>query len=176
MAESELLGTPYYPDRESRRAQTWTVPDREPRSAGAPALPDRELQRIQSLARILDRFFVDPLLGLFIPGGGDLVGSLLGLYTVAIAIRRRVSPVVIARMLLNLAVDALLGVVPLVGDLFDLGFRAHERNVRLLAERAGTGGRATLRDWLLVIGAAAAFVGSIALAVYAVVALLRAIF
>jgi hypothetical protein len=139
-------------------------------------VPDRELKRVQSLARILDRFFVDPLLGLIVPGGGDLAGSLLGLYTVVIAVRRRISPVVIARMLLNLAVDALLGVVPLIGDLFDLGFRAHERNVRLLAERAGTGGRATPRDWLLVVGAAAVFVGSIALAVFAVVALFRAIF
>ncbi len=156
------------------------MPERDrqrfPTPTSASTVPDRELQRVQTLARILDRFFVDPLLGLFVPGGGDLAGSLLGLYTVSIAIRRRMSPVVIARMLMNLAADALLGVIPLVGDLFDLGFRAHERNVRLLSERAGTGGRATTRDWLLVAGAGAAFIGSIGLAVYVVVALLRAIF
>jgi len=139
-------------------------------------MTDPEIKRVQTLARILDSYFVDPLLGLLIPGGGDLAGSLLGLYTVAIALRRRMSPVVIARMLLNLTVDALVGVIPLIGDLFDLGFRANERNVRLLAERADSGGRATARDWLLVVGAAALFIGTISLSVYAIVALLRAIF
>ena len=139
-------------------------------------MADRELRRVQTLARILDRYLVDPVLGLIAPGAGDLAGSLLGLYAVSIALRRRMSPVVIARMLMNLAADALLGAVPLVGDLFDLGFRAHERNVRLLAERAGGGGRATPRDWLIVIGAAIVFAGSLGLAIYAVVAIFRAIF
>jgi len=131
---------------------------------------------VQALARILDRNFVDPILGLIFPGIGDLAGSLLGLYAVSLALRRRMSPVVIARMLLNLAADALLGAIPLFGDLFDFGFRAHERNARLLAERAEHGGRATARDWLLVAGAAILFVGSLALAAYALIALLRAIF
>ena len=131
---------------------------------------------MQALARILDRNFVDPILGLIFPGIGDLAGSLLGLYAVSLALRRRMSPVVIARMLLNLAADTLLGAIPLFGDLFDFGFRAHERNARLLAERAEHGGRATARDWLLVAGAAILFVGSLALAAYALIALLRAIF
>jgi hypothetical protein len=139
-------------------------------------MPDRELRRVQTLARILDRNYVDPLLGLLLPGAGDLAGALLGLYAVSLALRRRMSPVVIARMLLNLSIDALVGAVPLVGDLFDFGFHAHERNARLLVERAEEGGRATARDWLLVVGAAVAFVGSLALAVYAVIALIRAIF
>ena len=52
-------------------------------------MTDPEIQRVQTLERILDRYFVDPLLGLLIPGGGDLAGSLLGLYPVAIALRRR---------------------------------------------------------------------------------------
>jgi hypothetical protein len=131
---------------------------------------------VQVLARILDRNFVDPILGLILPGAGDLAGSLLGLYAVSLALRRRMSPVVIARMLLNLAADALLGAIPLIGDLFDLGFRAHERNARLLAERADHGGKATARDWLLVAGAVVLFAGSLALAAYVLIALLRAIF
>ncbi len=139
-------------------------------------MADRELQRVQTLARVLDRYAVDPIVGFLVPGAGDLAGSLLGLYAVAIALRRRMSPAIVARMLLNLSIDALLGAVPLVGDLFDLGFRAHERNVQLLAERATHGGRATARDWLLVAGAALVFFGSLALAIYAVVAVFRAIF
>jgi hypothetical protein len=139
-------------------------------------MADRELRRVQTLARILDRNLVDPILGMIFPGAGDLAGSLLGLYAVSLALRRRMSPVVIARMLLNLAADALVGAIPLLGDLFDLGFRAHERNARLLAERTGHGGRATPRDWLLVIGAAAMFLGALALSAYVLIALLRAIF
>lgn len=139
-------------------------------------MADRELRRVQTLARILDRSFIDPILGLIFPGAGDLAGSLMGLYAVSLALRRRMSPIVIARMLLNLAADSLVGAIPLVGDLFDFGFRAHERNARLLAERAGHGGRATPRDWLLVIGAALAFIGALALSAYALIAIVRAIF
>src|SRR5689334_8756456 len=91
-----------------------------------------ELERVRSLARVLDHYLVDPLLGLVFPGGGDLIGSLLGLYMVGVAVRRRMSPVVIARMLLNLALDAGLGLVPVAGDLFDFAFKAHQRNLALL--------------------------------------------
>jgi hypothetical protein len=139
-------------------------------------MPDRELQRVQKLSRILDLYLVDPILGMIAPGAGDLAGSLVGLYAVSIALRRRMSPVIIARMLLNLSIDALLGAIPLLGDVFDLGFRAHERNVQLLAARAEVGGRATTRDWLMVVGAALIFVGSVALAAYVLVAIIRAIF
>jgi len=78
-------------------------------------MPDRDLERARKLARVLDRDLVDPLLGLFLPGIGDLVGAALGLYLVAIAVRRHVSPVVIARMLLNLAADAAIGAIPILG-------------------------------------------------------------
>jgi hypothetical protein len=125
---------------------------------------------------VLDRYYLDPLLGLLLPGGGDVLGSLLGIYTVVIAARRKVSPIVIARMLMNLAGDALLGFIPLVGDLFDFGFKANQRNVELLAERSETGGRATARDWLLVVGAILAFLVVIGLVVYGIVRLLRALF
>jgi len=139
--------------------------------------PDPEVARVQKLARVLDHYLVDPILGLIAPGAGDLAGSLLGLYAISLAIRRRMSPVIIARMLLNLSIDALLGIVPVLGDLFDLGFRANARNAKLLVERSERDGRATARDWLTVAGAALLFLlGTIGLAVYAVVALLRALF
>jgi len=137
---------------------------------------DRDLDRVRRLAALLDRRFVDPILGLLVPGAGDVVGSLLGLYIVWIAVQRRMSPVIVARMLMNLGVDALFGLVPLLGDLFDLGFRANTRNVGLLEERAVEGGRATTRDWLMVVGATLVFVAAIGLAIYGVAWLLRAVF
>ncbi len=131
---------------------------------------------MRALARVLDRYYLDPLLGLLLPGGGDVLGSLLGIYTVVLAARRRLSPVVIARMLMNLAADAAIGFIPLIGDVFDFGFKAHVRNLDLIADRSLHGGRATTRDWLVVIGASLAYLAVMALVVWGIVALLRAIF
>jgi hypothetical protein len=159
--QSPPFGIPYVPAR--------------PR-AGSGTRRDSELDRVRSLARVLDRFFVDPILGLLVPGGGDILGSLLGVYTVVIAARRKVSPVVVARMLMNLAGDALLGFIPLVGDVFDFGFKANQRNLDLLENRVEAhGGRATPKDWFILIGAVLAFLAVVALVVWGVVRLVRAI-
>ena len=136
---------------------------------------DRELQRARTFARVLDHYLVDPVLGLVLPGVGDVIGSLLGLYIVVIAVRRHVSPVVIARMLLNLGADAALGVIPVLGDAIDFGFHANERNIALLADRNSRGGRATGRDWLVLALAIMSLVGVVALVCWAVVALVRAL-
>jgi hypothetical protein len=151
------------------------MPPAQPMGSGTRR--DTEIDRVRMLARVLDRYFVDPLIGLVIPGGGDVLGSLLGVYTVMIAARRKVSPVIIARMLLNLAGDAVLGFIPFLGDLFDFGFKANVRNVELLSERVEEhGGRATAKDWLFVVGAALAYIAVMALVIWGIVALLRAIF
>ncbi len=137
-------------------------------------MADPEIERARTLARVLDHYLVDPLIGLVVPGIGDLIGSLLGFYIVGIAVRRRISPIVIARMVLNLAIDAGIGIVPLVGDLADFAFKANEANLQLLVERRGTG-EATARDWLAVGGALLAFAAVVGLAIYAVVRVVRAI-
>ena len=142
---------------------------------GSGTRTDPEIERVTKLAKVLDHNLVDPFVGFVLPGVGDLLGSLLGLYTVALAVRRKMSPVIVARMLMNLALDAALGVVPLVGDLFDLGFKANQKNVALLGERAEGGGRATRKDWLAVVGAALAFGLAMGLAIYAVVRLVGAV-
>jgi hypothetical protein len=116
-------------------------------------MADREIVRVRKLARVLDTYFVDPIVGFLLPGAGDVASSVIGLYIVGIALKRRFSPVIIARMLLNLAADAALGVVPLVGDLGDVVMRANTRNLALLESRAERGGRATPRDWAMASGA-----------------------
>ena len=153
------------------RTQPASEPRSEPRSR-----PHREpgLEGVRTLTRVLDHYLVDPLLGLVLPGAGDLIGSLLGLYVVGVAVRRRTSPVMIARMLLNLALDAALGFVPVIGDVADFAFKANQKNLALLSERPA-GSKPTVRDWLIVGGAALVFVAVIALVIYGVVALVRAI-
>ena len=165
---SPPFGVPY--------TRTPYVPPRARPGTGTHVKRDAELDRVRSIAKVMDDFFLDPLLGLLIPGGGDILGSLLGVYTVMIAARRKVSPVIIARMLMNLAGDAVIGFIPLLGDIADFGFKANQRNIALLEDRmAHKGGRATPRDWLILIGAICAFITVIALVIYGIVALVRAI-
>jgi hypothetical protein len=118
------------------------------------------------MARWLDRGFVDPLLGLLLPGAGDALGAVLGLYTVVLAWRRGASKALLARMVLNLSVDALGGAVPLVGDVWDFFFRAHARNLALLEARLHDGeARSRPADTLIVVGALLLLVAAMALPV-----------
>jgi hypothetical protein len=138
-------------------------------------MADAELARVKKLANLLDRGMLDPLIGFVLPGAGDLLGSLLGLYIVGIALRRKVSLVVVTRMLLNLAIDTGIGVVPVVGDIADIFFRANQMNVQLLIERGRTGGKATVRDWLILGGLAVAAAAAIGFSIYVVAALVHAV-
>ena len=130
---------------------------------GGPNVPDTALavhqdagvQRAVALARLLDDRFLDPIVGLVLPGAGDLLTAGVGLYIVGVALRRGLPAVVVARMLLHLAFDMLLGAVPVAGDVFDFVFKANSRNARLLVERQP--GVSSARDWAVVAGAALLF-------------------
>lgn len=127
---------------------------------------DAELRAAETLARWLDDRYLDPLLGFLLPGIGDVVGAALGLYVVVVAWRRKLPLVTLARMLVNLAVDALVGAVPIAGDLFDLAWKANRRNLRLLRERHQAR-HETTGDWLRVAAALALLVGALAIPVAA---------
>jgi Domain of unknown function (DUF4112) len=120
--------------------------------AGGARDGEGDIRAAETLARWLDDRFLDPLLGLVLPGVGDVVGSALGLYVVGVALRRRLPLVTVARMLMNLGVDALIGAVPLAGDLFDIAWKANRRNVALLRARHEAR-QDTVGDWLRVAGA-----------------------
>ena len=74
---------------------------------------------------------LDAVVGL-IPGFGDLLGSGISGAIMFDAVRARVPVPVLARMAWNLLIDALLGLVPFVGDFIDVAHRANRRNYRLL--------------------------------------------
>lgn len=99
------------------------------------------LRQIRSVAWILDRSIpigkwrigLDPLLGL-IPGLGDWAGATLSLYVLYHAARMGMPTPVLARMSGNVLIEAVVGTVPVLGDLFDMAWQANMRNVRLVEE------------------------------------------
>jgi hypothetical protein len=124
---------------------------------------DRALLAVEKVSRVMDDMYLDPLLGLAVPWVGDIIGAGVGLYPVVVAWRARAPKVLLARMLLNLSVDLLTGLVPVLGDVSDFFFRANRRNLALLRARLhGPVVRASARDWLVVGGAGALFLGALA--------------
>ena len=79
------------------------------------------------------RFGLDFLMGL-VPGAGDILGFGVSGFLILVMVRRGASGMVVLKMIWNIFIDALLGVVPLAGNIFDLVFRANRRNLRLLME------------------------------------------
>jgi hypothetical protein len=112
-------------------------------SYGSTRSREERIARLDALATLLDtalvlpgtnvRFGLDALLGL-VPGIGDLVTTAISLYIVHEARQLGVPGHVIARMLANVALDGIVGAVPLVGDVLDVMWRANRRNMRLLQE------------------------------------------
>jgi hypothetical protein len=140
-----------------------------------PLTPEEAMtRRAVTVARWLDERWLDPLIGLVVPEVGDIVTAGAGLYIVAAGIRKGLPAVVIARMLLNLAVDMVVGLVPALGDIFDFAFRANTHNARLLEQRAP--GTSTPRDWILVIGAALLFLLALAIPIASLIWLLGKLF
>lgn len=101
------------------------------------------------------RFGLDALIGL-IPGLGDTLTTLASLYILGAARRYGVPRITLVRMAANIAVDYLLGAVPLVGDVFDVYWKANLRNVALLRRHLlatpSEERRARSGDWLFVAG------------------------
>lgn len=77
------------------------------------------------------RFGLDPLIGL-LPVAGDTISLCLGLLILADAKRLGTRPRVLLRMLLNLVVDWLIGMIPLVGDVADFFIKPNRANANLL--------------------------------------------
>ena len=77
------------------------------------------------------RFGIDALLGL-LPGVGDTASALASIYILRAASEFGVARVTLARMTLNIAIDLLVGAIPILGDIFDVYWKANRKNVELL--------------------------------------------
>jgi uncharacterized protein DUF4112 len=102
-----------------------------------------QLERLRRLARLLDgaiqvpgtrfRFGLDPVIGL-VPGIGDVIGAIFSTFIIFQAARLGAPKSTLVRMMANVAVDTLVGEIPLLGDLFDFGWKSNTRNIALLEQ------------------------------------------
>jgi len=122
------------------------------------------------------RFGLDGIIGL-VPGLGDAVAGALSLIIPLAAWVRGVPYVTLIRMLANVAIGLLIGTIPVVGDAFDIFWKANLRNYRLLTQSITNPHRRTWRDWgfllLLGLGIALIFVLPLALFAWALTSLVQ---
>jgi len=119
------------------------------------------------------RFGLDALVGL-IPGFGDTATSLVSFYILAAAVRYRVPKITLLRMGTNIAIDYVVGSLPVVGDVADAWWKSNHMNLELLKKRAtvpveeARSGR--ISDWLfvggIILGLVALAIGSAFLSLY----------
>ena len=120
--------------------------DIHPHSGPELMVIERELEHLNRLARTLDsrfrlpgtsiRFGLDTIVGL-VPGIGDTLVAAPSVWIIWRGHRMGIGKRHLARMAVNSAADYLIGLVPVIGDLFDVGFKANLRNVAILREQLG---------------------------------------
>jgi len=94
---------------------------------------------------------LDPILGFFLPGAGDTITGVGSISLLFLALKERVPTVVILRMVLNILVDTIGGVIPFAGDAFDLVWRSNKRNLELIEKyRDDPKAEPTWKDYALV--------------------------
>ena len=114
---------------------------------------------IALIARLMDnqfvipgtniRFGLDPLLGL-LPGWGDSASALVSALLLVKSARARVPKIILARMALNILLNAAIGAIPGIGDAFSFWFKSNAKNYALHLQHAGTARPPALRDRLFV--------------------------
>lgn len=134
----------------------------EPEILSPPRVP-RGLtdEQLDHLAAVLDdifhipgtkiRFGLDPIVGL-VPGLGDIITGLLSFLIVFAAWQRGLPRIALSRMVANIAIDTLLGAIPILGDVFDTVWKSNRMNYNLLVRyRGGVRHGLVTRDWLFFL-------------------------
>lgn len=136
------------------------LPPTAPQRAGSSLFRDENLDL---LSRVLDtwfripgtsiRFGLDGIIGL-IPGIGDILAGLASCIIIVAAWTRGAPYVTIARMLVNLALDVIIGAIPFLGDAFDIAWKANRRNYALLTRHIEQPRSHRGSDWLFLLSIA----------------------
>ncbi|MGF1591128.1 MAG: DUF4112 domain-containing protein [Pleurocapsa sp.] len=130
-----------------------------------PAKQVSKISKLRRISRLLDnaiaipgtkiRFGLDPILGL-LPGGGDTITGGIAAYIVVEAARMGVPREILGKMVGNIIIDSFAGTIPVIGDLFDVGWKANIKNMELLEEHLNIAELSqsdrTLSDRLFILG------------------------
>lgn len=96
---------------------------------------------------------LDPIIGFVVPGAGDAITSTGSVSLLFLALKHRVPTIAILRMLLNIAIDTVVGAIPFAGDAFDMFFRSNRRNLEIIRKyREDPKAKPSAVDYLLVGG------------------------
>ncbi len=126
-----------------------TIPDETDKLWFARFLADLLDQRF-TIPGTSIRIGLDPIISL-IPGIGDLLVNLTGSMILIVAAQLGVPKVVLVRMGINIAINTIIGAIPIFGDIISIWFRSNVRNVALLERYIGRPSKVELGDWLFVI-------------------------
>ena len=126
-------------------------------------LPTKKLakiNRLRRLSKVMDNaiaipgtkvsFGLDPILGL-LPGGGDTITGGLSAYIVVEAARMGLPREILYKMVGNILLDSFAGTIPVLGDLFDVGWKSNVKNIELLEKHLELGQEAQ-NNTLFIIG------------------------
>lgn len=139
---------------------------------------EKILKRLRTLTHVLDNAIpipgtpysigLDPLLGLF-PAGGDIAGAALSAYIVISSAKLGLPQESLVRMVLNILLEVFVGTVPVLGDLFDVAWKANVKNMELLDTHIKSPHKGKKADkWFVLMlmgGLMLAVVGAIALGI-----------
>ena len=119
----------------------------------------KKLRQLDWLAKLMDsqfripgtdiRFGLDAIIGL-IPGAGDLTTFGVSGYMILVMARNGAGGLVLTRMVMNILIDAIVGAIPILGDIFDVAFKANMRNMRLMHTYYKPG-RQRKNAWVMII-------------------------
>ena len=119
--------------------------------------PESENRFAKWMAYILDdlikvpgtekRIGLDPIIGL-IPGAGDFLTSAAGLSILASSAKKKIPLGIYLRMIANWTLNALIGALPFIGDLFSFWFKSNQRNYQLLRNHLDDDSENSKGTWL----------------------------
>ncbi len=107
------------------------------------------MDRLIQIPGIKRRLGLNPILDL-VPGFGDIAAGLVSVSVLVYGIRRGIPKILLGRMALNVLINEVVGIIPIVGSIFAFWFTANTRNYELIREHLDIPRRSTKGDKIFV--------------------------
>ena len=107
------------------------------------------MDRLIRIPGLKKRLGLNPIVDL-VPGFGDIAAALVSVSVLVYGIRRGIPKIVLGRMALNVLINEVVGLIPIVGSVFAFWFRANTRNYEMVRGHLDSPGRSTRGDKIFV--------------------------